>query len=279
MSILLTAPGRYGDILWAMATAKAISAAAGEPVDLALSQQYSGLAELLRLQPYLRAVHVLDSWQVQETAPMTPRVPPAAPWDADWNRHIFLGYAGWPTRPLPYYVYDTVRSEHPDLGLPTEGLDLEQPWITIDGAFAPTEVAVGFTDEWYELKLGVTACVFRHDIYPHVQLTAPRSRWDIETPAATVAVERCDWLEAAGIIRNSDLFFGCCSALHVLACALGKRCVLMEPAEQRWNSIFYPYGQDGPRVRLVKGNDGQPTFDARHCADAVEEALRATAAL
>jgi hypothetical protein len=46
----------------------------------------------------------------------------------------------------------------------------------------------------------------------------------------------------------------------------------MEPAEARWNDVFYPYGKID-RVRLVTGTDGRPTFDARHCMDAIREVL------
>ena len=59
-----------------------------------------------------------------------------------------------------------------------------------------------------------------------------------------------------------------------VACALGKPCVLIEPNPHRHGDLFYPYGKTGSRVTLVVGNDGKPTFDARHCADAIWEALR-----
>ena len=46
----------------------------------------------------------------------------------------------------------------------------------------------------------------------------------------------------------------------------------MEPNPQRHATVFYPYGKTG-RVRLVTGNDGQPTFDARAVRHAIQEAL------
>jgi hypothetical protein len=42
--------------------------------------------------------------------------------------------------------------------------------------------------------------------------------------------------------------------------------------EARWNPIFYPLGKTG-RVRLVTGNDGLPTIDARHTAEVLREVL------
>jgi hypothetical protein len=69
------------------------------------------------------------------------------------------------------------------------------------------------------------------------------------------------------------VFLGDCSAWHVLAMAMGIPVVLVEPLEARWNPIFYPLGMDGPQVTMVRGNDGNPTFDARHVADALTRAL------
>jgi len=62
----------------------------------------------------------------------------------------------------------------------------------------------------------------------------------------------------------------------VLACAVGTPCIVMEPAEARWHPIFWPYGQDGPQVRLVRGGDGRGTVDARHCRELIQAALAQT---
>jgi hypothetical protein len=96
----------------------------------------------------------------------------------------------------------------------------------------------------------------------------PGSRWQTEAWHGITS-----WETAAGLIASSQLFLGCCSALHVLACGLGVPVVLMEPNPHRHHVNFYPYGTEGPRVTLVRGNDGQPTFDARHVLDAVRAGL------
>jgi hypothetical protein len=56
---------------------------------------------------------------------------------------------------------------------------------------------------------------------------------------------------------------------------MGKPCVIMEPMTERLNPIFWPLGQDGPQVTLVRGNDRQATFDARHTAETLERVLHA----
>ena len=83
--------------------------------------------------------------------------------------------------------------------------------------------------------------------------------------------EGSNWVDAAAKIKKAKFFLGCCSALHVLACALGKSVVMVEPNAARHNPIFDPYGKTG-RVHLVCGNDGLPTHDSRH----VREALLST---
>jgi hypothetical protein len=137
---------------------------------------------------------------------------------------------------------------------------------------------IGFSDEHFELKYGLTTLI-KKALPPHWHtpqpmrtqwkvLAAPKSRWYREAGAAVST-----WEQAAAQIGQGTIFVGCNSALHVLACALGIPVVMMEPSEARWNPIFYPYGTT-ERVRLVTGNDGRPTFDARHVRDAIEETLR-----
>ncbi len=255
---VVCAPGRHGDILWALPTARAIAEGTGTPVTLVLSPRYCTLAPLLLTQPYLGAVLVDETWDITESAPITPRQPPGVGTDA-----ILLGYQGWPRLPLPFEVYRRVQEEHPDL--PLAPLALERPWITAEPwKYVPHQIMVGFSDEWFELKFGLTRLLNHPDAY---LIPAPNSRWIAEG-----GHEADTWEEAARRIAACDLFLGCCSALHVLACALGKRVVLMEPNKDRWQDIFYPYGKTG-RVTLVVGNDGLPTFDARHVRDAIQEAL------
>lgn len=277
MSILLTHPGRYGDLLWGMAVARAIATANG-PVDLVLSGKYNGLADLSVHQAYIHSVYTLPDWVVQETAPMTPREPPRSPegWSQRWDRVIHLGYKGWPSCPLPQYMYQTVQEEHPDL--PLAPLDLETPWITPpEGAtrwfmqrrrYPPRRIAVGFSDEHFELKYGLAGLMDTTDLSWDLSYACGSPRWSAEGGEGTAT-----WGQAAQIIDQSEVFLGCCSALHVLAVALGTPVVLMEPNPQRHHPIFYPLGTTG-RVKLVLGNDGQPTFDSRHVREYLEQTLK-----
>lgn len=257
-------PGRHGDILWSLPTCRALAQAAGEPIDLVVSEQYRTLVPLLETgAPYLRCVWADPTWHVRESAPMTPARPPSAP--AEYARVVHLGYERWPMNVLPAEAYLAAVAQWGD-GLPR--LDLDTPWIN-----PPEEVsyrrdvdfALGFTDEWFELKYGLLQLLMRRFTRAIVVTNSPR--WENEG-----GFPPCSWTRAVDALRSAPVFLGCCSALHVLACAIGKPVVLMEPAEARWHEVFYPYGKQG-RVTLVVGNDRRPTWDARHVAEAIIHAI------
>lgn len=267
MSTLCTFPGRYGDLLWSMPSIRAISEQRGEPVSVAIAGEFASLLPLLAQQPYIRRVHALSWWSLTPPNEWESPIDLSGPDWRDYDELIDLGYRGWPTLPLPYEIAQQAKVE----------IDLSRPWITVDGPGMPLDVAVGFTETWFELKFGLLVAI-EHLLYPSpslIQLTLPKTRWTTETARYAGVSVVVDWLEAARAIRNADLFFGDCSALHVLAVAIGTPVVLCEPMEARWNPIFYPLGMAGPQVTVVTGNDGKPTFDARHCADAIRSALTA----
>ncbi len=263
MKTLVTFPGRFGDIAWMLPTARAISEAIGEPVDLQIAGEFTSMVDLLLQQPYLRSVWADPRWGMSQGWE-APRLP------EDHDRVIHLGYRRWPALPLPY---ETAQQG----GL--IDIDLEWPWITVEPwRLVPDPVVCGWSDCHFELKVGLLAllgeraalCDEDGNPWYSRNLAAPGSRWVTEARGAATS-----WLEAAQRIAAADLFLGDCSALHVLAVALGKPCVIVEPMAARHNSVFYPYGMDGPQVRVVKGLDGKPTWDSRHVSDALEVALHA----
>ena len=267
MKVLVSFPGRHGDILWALPTMRAISEYYQTPVDLLIAGEFAGLVSLLRLQPYLGAVNADPTWGY--VGPEH-RIPYLGDREVDYSRIYHLGYRDWPKVPLPFDIWETAVAQ----GLSLEPIDLTRPWITVPGAWhPPAPLIVGFTDAWFELKLGLLALV-RHALpsLECLQLTAPGSRWATEAPFGLVSVRPCAWEEAARTIRDAGVFFGDCAALHVLAVALGTSVFMVEPMEARWNPIFFPLGMAG-RVKVIMGNDNRPTFDSRHTADALREVL------
>lgn len=275
--ILATFPGKHGDLLWALPTVRAVSEAVGAPVDLAIAGAYRGLVSLLQQQPYLGQVEALESWVLQDTAPVTPRVPPADGAAATYDHVLHLGYEAWPQPYLPHDVwYRAIRL------LRGTGIEmstrvdeaLRRPWITPPAhatRLPPQDYAVGFTEEHFELKVGLTTLLARRFRERQGTILSTGPRWQAEywqgDPFGT------SWETAAAWIRRSAVFVGCCSALHVLAVAIGTPAIVVEPNPHRRQDCFWPLGFDGPEVTLLRGNDGQATVDARHLADAIDAAV------
>lgn len=279
--ILVTFPGKHGDILWALPAIRTISEAIDAPVDLMIAGAFKSLVPLLQMQPYLGQVTALESWAVQDTAPMTPRTPHVE--DPVAYDEIFdLGYKAWPELSLPMTTYSTLCQQWPDRLPSLPAMSLERPWIQpptyaaglIDHQGQPPSdrLCIGFTDEHFELKVGLVDLLWHRS--SHGGYTTPfpihlsRSmRWSMER-----GIPGFSWEAAAAWLSVSAVFLGCCSALHVLACGVGVPAViLMEPNSHRHNPIFYPYGKSGGKVTLVVGNDGEPTFDARHVWDEIQK--------
>lgn len=271
MSLLVSMPGRFGDILWSLPSVRALSEQRGVPIDLVIAGEFASILPLLRLQPYIKSAEALEGWSL--TPPEEWRAPIALA-HTEWDELIDLGYRGWPGLPLPYEVAKVAKV----------AIDLGRPWITVprlDWRWH-LDVAFGFSECWFELKHGLIELLLREDptedgtgivgslIQRHPTWRSlgvfPPSRWTTEAGYSPST----GWIESAQIIQHADLFFGDCSALHVLAVAIGTPVVLVEPMIARHNPIFYPLGMDGPQVTVVKGVDGLPTFDARHTAETIE---------
>lgn len=275
--ILCTFPGKFGDLLWALPTVRALSRRIGEPVHLAVGSPFASITSLIEAQPYIRRCWNLAAWEVQYTAPMTPTLPPATvyaqPIEERYDHVFHLGYRGWPALPLPMETMACLQQQLPDaLGpITLQDLDLSTPWITEPAPPAPRRtasrgIAVGFTDEHFELKYGLTALLGQHRQYACTIGADPR--WINEGGRLPRT-----WEASVRILQDSRAFLGCNSALHVLAVAVGIPVVMMEPNPHRHHDIFYPLGRTGPQVTLVTGNDGLPTFDARHVRAALDQVL------
>jgi len=273
VKILCTHPGRHGDLLWALPTVRALAHTYTNQIDLLLSPAYSGVGfrRLLAAQDYIGDVSIAEDWQIRESAPITPRVPPTLP--DGYDHIVHLGYQDWPLKTLPLETY-RIASEQLDIGWP---IDLDTPWLQPAYRFPPIRLSVGFTDEYFEVKYGVYWLLRKHFITAGKEGTrtlvncSHGERWKGRSAET-------DWETAQAWISSSELFVGCCSALHVVACALGKPCVVVEPAEARHHPIFYPYGTSGPRVTVALGLTGQPTVDSRHVIAAIEARLQQGAA-
>ena len=280
MKILCTCPGRHGDILLAFPTLRALAERTNTAVALAVAPAYRGVCELALLQPYIAEAFAIPDWVIEEAAPITPYIPQTIPPGYDLVFH--LGYKGWPLQALAFEHYRLLLEQWPMRSGPMPTLDIVRPWLCrpyppiLDRPW----VSLGWSEEWLELKIGITVALAHR--FPQVQFQWIRpwapSRYDEigstgQALPKNVCIVHAGWAETARTIGRSRVFIGCNSAASHVATGLGVPVVMVEPAEARWHPIFYSYGAGGPQVTLVKGNDGRPTFDARHVGDALEKTL------
>lgn len=273
MKILCTMPGKFGDIFWSLATVRAISETFGQPVDFVLSKETPSLLPLLNRQPYIRDAFMWEPWIDVDTL-LGKQIQPSLMTKGFYDRVFHLSYRGWPQTPLPFEIHLNARAQYET---DIDPIDLDRPWITVPplpaAAYPTAPLVIGFSDEWFELKYGLTELLHhaRPTLPYALTLIAPHSRWALEG-RETPDPDPDSWERAASIISGTKVCLACNSAYHVLAIALGKQVVMMEPNVQRHNPIFFPLGTEG-RVKLVKGHDGQPTWDARHVYAEVQKFL------
>jgi hypothetical protein len=277
MRVLCTHAGRHGDALWALPTVRAIAETIGTPVDFCLSSQYRSLAPLISDQVYIGRAFADPAWDVVESAPVSPAEPPSplarrvSPLEPSgpvlgdgYDRVVHLSFRSWPlSKTLAEGYWEAGKAAFPEL----RPLDLERPWIQPKARLIEQTIIAGFSDEWFELKAGLFYLLdvkLARQGWGLVAVCAPGSRWDRE--GVPLGRRVCDWRGMAHELAATPFFLGCLSAPWVLANAMGKRSVIVEPSEPRHHPVFW---LDSPRNTLVRGADGKPTFDARAALDAV----------
>lgn len=282
MTILCTFPGRNGDILWSLPTARAISEAAGAPVDFQIAGEFGRLQPVLALAPFIHRAFASLDWILQPPeewhAPSLIGIdkPETRTVDARYDRVVHLGYRGWPDQSLPKFVYAQTQREYPDL--PLAPLDLDHPWLVVPEVTPqPRQVVCCMTEEWIELKMGVLLAVKQalQGSGVDLLLLTPdpigrhkewASYWSPEQ------IRSCGWREAVHTIAESAVVLSCNSATWVVANALNKPLVMLEPSEARQNPIFW---LEQVRNHWVLGGDGKPTTDARATAELLKVVLGA----
>lgn len=277
MKILCTHPGRHGDILWALPTVRAIAHYFAQPVDFVTSHDYRRVLDVIAGQEYIDKAYAAEGWKLRETAPITPIGLPPELYAGLGYDHVFdLGLTAWPMEPIALAVKNQTSEKYE---LPLNRFFSLEPWIELPRVNPGVElIALGWSKEWIEIKMGVSFALFQFFAGkgPHFHLvTYPQSRldeWAKLWPSGWVGWHAThSWKLRAQILAEAKLFVGCLSGMWVLANAMGLPTVIMEPAEGRWNKAFW---LEAPRNHLVLGNDGRPTFDARAVCDAVDSKLR-----
>jgi len=217
--VLLTFGGKYGDILFSLSAARALSLI-GETVDYAIMPAYGAVATLMEQQPYIRKVIKLNGWHPVHTDCWAwPRIPPSVPTGYDTVYH--LTYESRPVKPLILHALSIVGQPLPDPPLPF--LFVKDP--------APTSkpvIAYAFNGGLMEPKLRV--------------LTLLQSSF---TDCEFADVSTMFFDVAAMVIKTALFFLGCRSANYVMAHGVNQRILTVEPEGGRREALFScPYGRE-----------------------------------
>jgi hypothetical protein len=224
---LCTFPGKYGDILWSLPTAKYIAERiVSSPVDFAVMPYYESLLPLIKEQSYIDRAYVIPEWlRTHSNYGDQPWQIPAIinvnePYERIWN----LGYRCHPGLPFG----------NPDISLMDfiayqQGITFSETMIPFLTAKDPEErdepfdkclnIAMAFNEQYAEQK----------EEFKKAYITAMHGTDDI----ATVYLDAFSWSEAASELKDAVCFVGDRSANWVIANGLGKQCITFEPHPSR----------------------------------------------
>jgi hypothetical protein len=239
---LCTFSGKYGDILWSLATAKFIAEKiVNGKVDFAVMPYYGNLCEFLMDQMYIDRAFVIPDWvrtnsnygdqpwQPPKIRRCTPMV--GTGW-SDYEREWHLTYRGHPGINAPNMpLIDFIAYQ--------QGIQLQQPVLPFLSAMhciaAPRRyVTMAFNEQYEQQKLEFQ------------KLLVPELEKDVDV----VDVGQKPWMVAAAFIKEGLVHIGCRSACWVIANGLDKEVFTFEPHPSRHrtghlgNVFSCPYGRE-----------------------------------
>lgn len=216
----VTFSGKYGDILWALPTARELAKQYG-PVDFAVMPAFQTICSLLMLQPYIANAFGLPGWEfANDSCGAQPREHPPMP---GYERVIDLTYPSWPDAPLIQFTARIGGVALPDQVLPF--LTSLEPCCK-----PPIDIAFAF-------KFSQKEQIF---LEPLVEALSDRLGRPISTESCLLP-----WLDTATVISSAKLFVGDRSCNQVIAHGLGKPTLIYETDIGRHAYIFScPYGRE-----------------------------------
>lgn len=262
MPIVVTQPGKLGDLIWSLATVKRLTEIHETRAILITTTYCQNAVPFIKAQPYIKDVIVAGGWKITGDCPGNqPWMPPPSTLMQRYGEWTFrpqspretfhLGFPEWPS---PTLLEDPARRHGVILGA-------SEPWLTLPNrSDQTTGVSIAFTDEYAEAKAGIT--------YALIKACRARNRKNRSLNVLLNAGSRmasefgftflpCDFLMAARSIAASKLWVGCKSVWRVVAYGLGIPTLVVEPSPPRWQSVFDP-----PPVKLWREHIYHG-FDAR----------------
>lgn len=246
---LCTFSGKFGDILWSLATAKYIAERiTHRPVDFAMMPDYESLVPLLKQQSYIDEAYVIKDWL---------------------RTHSNHGDQPWYPQPLrveqPFTIVPDGKTERAYRGV------WHLTYKAHPGIGAPSMPLISFIAYQQEIRFNQYNPVPFLDALPdhgdepdHIALIAYAfnesykeqkdqflSTWLPQMSGyACIDVSKMKWTEAAWVIKQSLCFVGCRSACWVLANGLDKEILTFEPHPSRHKDCHLgqvfgnPYGRE-----------------------------------
>lgn len=230
---LYTHPGKLGDALWALATAR--SHASGRKFDFALSPYCAPLLPLLQAQEYISTAYVLDGWNVKFDSPVTPAVPP---WYRKGYTNVFhLGMTDWPSPTLAQHYPNHMMQTYGQAVTPA----FDTPWLVAPAYGGDVaDIVLSFSDEWAELKAGWILALlqaFPKQLFILAVAEGSRLAKEFLFPyQLTITTRGLSGLATS--IASAKLVITCNSVGHPLASALGVRALVAECSPPRQQPVF-----------------------------------------
>lgn len=245
---LATFPGKFGDILWSLATVKRLSEVTSTKMDFEIMPQYHSLLPLLQAQPYIDKASVVQDWTLMHSNyGDQPWNPPQhtgfciTPGQGGYRCKVghemcwHLGYRSHPGRMMggqELQLIDYIAWQQGIMltGNPLPFLFVPPPYL---GDKMPKNyIAIAFNEQYDGLKKQ-----FATTLHTMLNVNPPGVEF--------IDVTQKSWLVAAGLIQHAIGFVGCRSANYVIAHAVGQKNMFIyepHPARNREGHLGFVFG-------------------------------------
>lgn len=270
---LATFSGRFGDILWSLATVKRLAQITSERFDFACMPQYKSLLPLIQAQPYIDKAFVYENWKLMhsnfgdqpwnppdhlaciQSSPLTKQGSFDCKCGYKWCWHLgFRSHPGLEMTHKKMALIDFIAWQQGVKFNESPIPFLQPPKTGFAHEVALPYVAIGFNEQYKSVK-------------EHF-LTDLRESLD-KINIKTVEVTSYDWCKATELIYHALAFVGCRSSNYVIAHGLGQRNIF----------VFDPHPSHHPDTSLgrVFGNPYKKDKYAPMLLPAANHASLATA--
>lgn len=243
--------GKYGDIIWSLATTREISRMVGHPVDFAVMPYYASLLPLIVGQEYIDKAFIIEDWlRIHSCHGDQPWQPPRHI-EEKYKRCYHLTYRAHPGISAPNMpLIDFIAYQQnmklrepvvPFVRVPDEVEELAQSIHFSSGTLMEVVgqkrlIAYAFNEQYEDQKKE-----FFMELYDQ-----------LKTEIEFFNLNTIGWREAAWVSKNALAFVGCRSANWVVAQGVGQEAITFEPHPARHQSghlgnVFRsPYGREIP---------------------------------